>query len=456
GSGRPPRGRGLSGCSSITPRGGGEGPNGSKSPRRPPRPSGPRSAGGRTSPPRSPASTPTWTAFSPSAGGCSPEKSHEAGAPSASPRIARGRAFLSARPPRHRSLLHRADRGFSPSLLHRLRHLRDRRSRQRPVRRAGELRRARPRPALLDRLAQHDLFRLRRRSADAGGRSRRRAAAALEVRPLEGILPHGLLRAVRDDPRRRRDRLPLSLPPALRAARPRARLDRNSADRLARRPALGDAGDHPARRLEELRLRDDPLHRGAWSHSRVALRGRAHRWRRAVADLPEGDAAASLADVSFPRRDDGDRVLPVLRRTLCHDQWRAVERDPFRRPADVPPGIPLVEHGLRGGDRLRPVPARGRGVGHPVRAPEEARGVRSRAGTILLHAALAAIAVVSLAPLAWMVSASMMPTGEANSYPPAFLPSKPTLDHYRDLFTRLSLGRAFATRLILPTPLTPA
>jgi multiple sugar transport system permease protein len=80
--------------------------------------------------------------------------------------------------------------------------------------------------------------------------------------------------------------------------------------------------------------------------------------------------------------------------------------------------------------------------------------VRSRAGVILLHAALAAIAVVSLAPLVWMISASVMPTGEANSYPPAFLPSKPTLEHYRDLFTRLNLGRAFANSLILATGVT--
>jgi ABC-type glycerol-3-phosphate transport system permease component len=35
-----------------------------------------------------------------------------------------------------------------------------------------------------------------------------------------------------------------------------------------------------------------------------------------------------------------------------------------------------------------------------------------------------------------MVAASFMPTGEANSFPPRFLPSRPTLTHYVDLFTR--------------------
>lgn len=80
--------------------------------------------------------------------------------------------------------------------------------------------------------------------------------------------------------------------------------------------------------------------------------------------------------------------------------------------------------------------------------------MKSRWSGILLHAALAAIAVVALAPLAWMISASLMPTGEANSYPPAFLPSRPTLAHYRDLFTRLNLGRAFANSLILSIAVT--
>jgi len=61
---------------------------------------------------------------------------------------------------------------------------------------------------------------------------------------------------------------------------------------------------------------------------------------------------------------------------------------------------------------------------------------------ILLHAALGVIAVVSLIPLVWMVSASLMPSGEASEFPPPFFPSKPTFVHYGELFSRLSLGRA--------------
>jgi len=58
---------------------------------------------------------------------------------------------------------------------------------------------------------------------------------------------------------------------------------------------------------------------------------------------------------------------------------------------------------------------------------------------ILLHAALGLIAVVSLIPLVWMVSASLMPSGEASEFPPPFFPSKPTFVHYGELFSRLSL-----------------
>jgi multiple sugar transport system permease protein len=54
---------------------------------------------------------------------------------------------------------------------------------------------------------------------------------------------------------------------------------------------------------------------------------------------------------------------------------------------------------------------------------------------------LAAGALLALAPMLWMLSASFMPTGEAASSPPRLVPSTPTLAHYRDLFTRLDLGR---------------
>jgi multiple sugar transport system permease protein len=66
-----------------------------------------------------------------------------------------------------------------------------------------------------------------------------------------------------------------------------------------------------------------------------------------------------------------------------------------------------------------------------------------RLGALAVHAALIAGALLTLAPLLWMVSASFMASGEANSFPPPLLPRVPTLQHYVDLFTRLDLARHF-------------
>lgn len=67
------------------------------------------------------------------------------------------------------------------------------------------------------------------------------------------------------------------------------------------------------------------------------------------------------------------------------------------------------------------------------------RGVK----TVLLHAVLVVGAAATLFPLLWMVSASLMPQGAASAVPPALVPGRPTLEHYRALFLRLDLGRAF-------------
>ena len=70
-----------------------------------------------------------------------------------------------------------------------------------------------------------------------------------------------------------------------------------------------------------------------------------------------------------------------------------------------------------------------------------------RVATILVHGALVAASALTLLPLLWMISASLMPTGEASAVPPRWLPSTPTLAHYRELFTRLDLARAFLNSL---------
>ena len=63
------------------------------------------------------------------------------------------------------------------------------------------------------------------------------------------------------------------------------------------------------------------------------------------------------------------------------------------------------------------------------------------AGTVLFYVVLIVIAGVTLTPLFWMASASLMPAGQASSFPPSFLPKPLTLEHYVQLFTRMNLAR---------------
>ena len=60
---------------------------------------------------------------------------------------------------------------------------------------------------------------------------------------------------------------------------------------------------------------------------------------------------------------------------------------------------------------------------------------------IILHAVLFAGAVLTLAPLLWMVSASLMPSGKATTYPLHLLPRPVTFTNYQYLFAHLDLAR---------------
>ena len=79
---------------------------------------------------------------------------------------------------------------------------------------------------------------------------------------------------------------------------------------------------------------------------------------------------------------------------------------------------------------------------------------RSKAHAWLVNGALVAIALLSLAPLAWMVSVSFMPRGEASHFPPPFLPSAATLDNYRELFATTGVARNFANSLLVAGAIT--
>ncbi len=78
-----------------------------------------------------------------------------------------------------------------------------------------------------------------------------------------------------------------------------------------------------------------------------------------------------------------------------------------------------------------------------------------KAGTkILLYGILIGLAAITLAPLAWMLSASFMPRGEASTFPPPFLPKNFTLEHYVDLFTRGNAARYLFNSAFLSVAVT--
>lgn len=67
---------------------------------------------------------------------------------------------------------------------------------------------------------------------------------------------------------------------------------------------------------------------------------------------------------------------------------------------------------------------------------------------------MAVVAVLTLTPGIWMISASVMPAGEASEFPPKLLPSRITFDHYVTLFTRLQIARYLLNSLILSVSIT--
>jgi multiple sugar transport system permease protein len=75
--------------------------------------------------------------------------------------------------------------------------------------------------------------------------------------------------------------------------------------------------------------------------------------------------------------------------------------------------------------------------------------IGQRVASVALHAILLALATAAMLPLLWMVSASFMPAGEATAVPLRWLPSDPTLEHYRTLFARMDLGRQLLNSVIV-------
>ena len=77
-----------------------------------------------------------------------------------------------------------------------------------------------------------------------------------------------------------------------------------------------------------------------------------------------------------------------------------------------------------------------------------------RARRALFYVVLLLGAAVATFPMLWMLSASLMPAGEASTYPPRLLPREITFEHYATLFTRLNLGRYFVNSTIIAVAVT--
>lgn len=72
----------------------------------------------------------------------------------------------------------------------------------------------------------------------------------------------------------------------------------------------------------------------------------------------------------------------------------------------------------------------------------------------ILYVFLVITALITLAPFIWMLSASFMHDGHANTYPPRFLPDQFTFEQYKTLFVRLNLTRNLINSVVVSVMVT--
>ncbi len=72
-----------------------------------------------------------------------------------------------------------------------------------------------------------------------------------------------------------------------------------------------------------------------------------------------------------------------------------------------------------------------------------------RVQAVLVNLILLAGVALTLFPLAWMLSVSLMPSNEAARFPPPLWPEAVTLEHYRTLFRHLDLGLCLRNSLLV-------
>jgi multiple sugar transport system permease protein len=73
---------------------------------------------------------------------------------------------------------------------------------------------------------------------------------------------------------------------------------------------------------------------------------------------------------------------------------------------------------------------------------------------LLVNGLLLGGATVTIFPLVWMVSVSLMSPGEASVFPPPLLPGRPTFANYRELFAHVGMGRYLLNSVILTAAVT--
>lgn len=80
--------------------------------------------------------------------------------------------------------------------------------------------------------------------------------------------------------------------------------------------------------------------------------------------------------------------------------------------------------------------------------------MRINPGLLIVNGALAVLAALTVFPLLWMLSASLMAPGEAASFPPPLLPREPGLHNYRELFATQGIGRQALNSLLVSVAAT--
>jgi multiple sugar transport system permease protein len=80
--------------------------------------------------------------------------------------------------------------------------------------------------------------------------------------------------------------------------------------------------------------------------------------------------------------------------------------------------------------------------------------VRRGLAGLAVNGLLLGLAVLTLLPLGWMLSVSLMTPGEASTFPPPLLPGRATLANYRELFARVGMGRYLVNSVVLTAAVT--